>query len=227
MKKIFILFLLVSFINVYADKCTYDQKVEFTKLANEIKVDYDEKSKDITVNDEIYNYTAKDYWIELSIYNIAKDFILEISNDYNNEVIKVYDNSIKEGVYSFKDYDYYKIINYKIDIYNVNTCDMYKVKSINFRKPMFNPNYYYDACKSNDDLSICKKYITNSKLVYEAGIGLNEAIKGFRNNEIQDFDGDSTTKSFNNIYIIVGGVILLIGLSGGVYYIIYRKRSAI
>ena len=92
---------------------------------------------------------------------------------------------------------------------------------------MLNTNYYYDVCKSNDDLSICKKYITNSKLVYEAGIGLNEAIKGFRNNEIQDFDGDSTTKSNNNIYIIVGGVILFIGICGGIYYIIYRKRSAI
>lgn len=227
MKKIFLLFIFVSFINVYADKCTYDQKVELTKLANEIKVDYDEKSKDVHVIDEQYDFITKDYWLEISIYNIPKDFILEISNDYNDDIIKVHDNSIKDGLYTFKDYDYYKIINYKVDIYNVSTCDTYKVKSISFRKPMLNPNYYYDVCKSNDDLSICKKYITNSKLVYEAGIGLNDAIKGFRNNEIQDFDGDSTTKSNNNIYIIVGGVILFIGICGGIYYIIYRKRSAI
>ena len=33
--------------------------------------------------------------------------------DYNDDIIKVHDNSIKDGLYTFKDYDYYKIINYK------------------------------------------------------------------------------------------------------------------
>ena len=70
MKKIFLLFIFVSFFNVYADKCTYDQKVELTKLANEIKVDYDEKSKDVHVIDEQYDFITKDYWLEISIYNI-------------------------------------------------------------------------------------------------------------------------------------------------------------
>lgn len=224
MKKIFIMFLFICFINVHADKCTYDQKVELTKLANEIKVDYDEKSKDVHVIDEQYDFIAKDYWLEISIYNIPKDFILEISNDYNDDIIKLYDNSIKDGLYTFKDYDYYKIINYKVDIYNVSTCDKYLVKTITYKKPMYNPNYAYDICKKNEDIPFCNKYVLSNKKIFNMGIGLNEAVNNYKQTneeKVEKVEKDVWIKK--NYKYIIGGVMTVLFIVGVVLYINKRR----
>lgn len=227
MKKIFLLFILVSFINVYADKCTYDQKVELTKLANEIKIDYDEKSKDVHISDEFYEYDTKDVWLELSIYNIPKDFVLEISNDYNKDVISVYGNDIKEGTYTFKDYDYYKIINYSVKVINTSTCDRYTVKTIKYKKPMYNLNYTYDVCKDNEDVPFCNKYITSEKKIYKMGIGLQEAINSYKQTAEEKVENENKKNWFSNNYIyIIGGIVVVGVIAIGVVYI-NKKRSEI
>ena len=227
MKRIFVVLLSFCFVNVYADKCTYDQKYELTKLANEIKIDYDEKSKDVHIKDEYYDYKTKDYWLEISIYNIPSDFILEITNDYNKEVINVYKSDIKDGVYRFKDYDYYKIINYSVNVINTSTCDRYTVKTIKYKKPMYNPNWSYDICKENENVPFCNKYILSSKKVYSMGIGLEEAIDNFKktgDEKVEDNkEGNWFKKNYKYLFIGVFGAVAV----GGIIFYINKKRGEI
>lgn len=227
MRKIFIMFLVFGFIDVYADKCTYDQKYELTRFANEIKIDYDENSKDVHIKDEYYDYKTKEYWLELSIYNIPKDFILEITNDYNKEVVNVYTGDINDGVYTFKDYDYSKIINYTVKVINTGTCDRYTVKTIKYKKPMFNPNYTYAICKENENVPFCNKYITSEKKIYNAGIGLEEAINNFKltnEEKVENIDKKNWFEK-NYKYIIIG--VLGLSVVGGLVFYINKKRSEI
>lgn len=225
MKKLFVLFLFMSFINVYADKCTYDQKVHLKKEVSNIKIDFEEKEKKIQIDNEEYKFETIDNYLELAIYNIPQNFILEITNDINDDKISVFDADVNDGKYIFNDYNYNRIINYKVEIYNTSVCDMHIVKTINYKKPMFNPNYAYDICKENNDIPFCNKLIYTEKKIYKMGVGLNEAINNYRltNNEKIE-DNNEQNWFIDNIGKIITASLFLFLLTFISIFII-RKRG--
>lgn len=228
LKRIIILLVSLLFVtNVHADKCTYDQKVELAKLANNIKVDYEEINETEHVIDGYNEYDIVIPSLYINIYNISKEFMLEISNDYNSEQINILSSNFNEGKYSFQDFDINKIINYEIKVYNnSDICDNYVVKTIKYKKPMINPNYTYDICKENQEISFCSKYITNEKKVYSMGIGLQQAVLNAKKyqNTIIDNTPEKENWFIKNWKYILGGTAGIITLSVALY-LINKKRS--
>lgn len=224
------MFSLFTYLGVYADTCDSETKSSLLKEANAIKIDYEEKSEVVHVNENGEEFDAEKSWLEVSLYNVTNNFSLQISNDYNSDKLTVINSMIKDGKYTFKDYNYNRIIKYKIEVYNNNDCDMYLVKTINYTKPMLNPNYYYQVCEENPGVNICKKFITNSKLIYNMGIGLDEAIKENKGNKSDvDDNGNETKKNFWQkyyVYIISCGCVLVIA-GVGTWIYINKKRSEI
>lgn len=225
MKMLLILLSLIS-INVYADKCDSKTKSDLLKSANEIKVDYDEYEKTEEVEEDGEKFTSVDRYLNISIYNLSNEFTLQISNNLNDEMMFVDSSEFKDGKYTFKNETNYKIIKYKIEVYSNVSCDKYLVKTINYTKPMFNPNYYYEVCQSNTDVPYCSKYITNEKYIKKYGIGLEEVVDNYRNG-LSFSDDEEEEKSFWEkyyLYIIIGGIVG-VGIIAGVVVFINKKRS--
>lgn len=225
MKMLLILLSLLS-VNVYADKCDSKTKSDLLKSANEIKVDYDEYEMTEEVEEDGEKFTSVDRYLNISIYNLSNEFTLQISNDLNDEMMFVDSSEFKDGKYTFKNDTNYKIIKYKIEVYSNTSCDKYLIKTINYTKPMFNPNYFYEVCQSNTDVPYCSKYITNEKYIKKYGVGLNEVVDNYRNGLSFD-DEEEKEKSFWEkyyLYIIIGSI-LGIGTITGIIVFINKKRS--
>ena len=223
---IIIISLFTSF-NVYADKCDSKTKSDLLKEANQIKVDYEEKTESVHVKDEMYDYTTDVTTLLVSIYNLTDNFSLEISNDVNDNISFANKKDYSSGKYTFDDIDYYKIINYKIKVYSNTSCDRYLIKNITYTKPMYNSNYNYKICEENSSVPYCQKYITNKKYVFDAGKGLDKAIDDYKNNNNQmpeEIDKESFFEKYK-VYIITGGGVIVIATC--VIIFIRKKRSEI
>lgn len=224
---IIIISLFTSF-NVYADKCDSKTKSDLLKEANQIKVDYEEKTESVHVKDEMYDYTTDVTTLLVSIYNLTDNFSLEISNDVNDNISFANKKDYSSGKYTFDDIDYYKIINYKIKVYSNTSCDRYLIKTINYKKPMFNQNTYYSVCDGNENVIYCQKYITNPKIVKSMGVGLKEDIDNYNKGNISS-DIEEPQESFFKkyyIYILIGGGVLII-IGTATWLFIKKKRSEI
>lgn len=227
MKYILIIILSLFSINVSADKCDSKTKSDLLKEANQIKVDYDEVEKTEEVDDGYNKYTAVDRFLNISLYNLSNNFSLEISNDYNDNVLYVENNDIKDGKYTFKDDNTYHVVKYKISVYSNTSCDKYLIKNISYTKPMYNSNFNYKICEENSGVPYCQKYITNKKYVFDAAKGLDKAIEEYKNNNNQ-MPNEEGKESFIKkylIYIIIGSVVVVGGI--GATIIIKKKRSEI
>lgn len=224
---IIIISLFTSF-NVYADKCDSKTKSDLLKEANQIKVDYEEKTESVHVKDEMYDYTTDVTTLLVSIYNLTDNFSLEISNDVNDNISFANKKDYSSGKYTFDDIDYYKIINYKIKVYSNASCDRYLIKTINYKKPMFNSNSVYQICKDNSNVSYCQKYITNPKIVKSMGIGLKEEIDNYNKGNVTPDIEEPQESFFKKYYIYIligGGVLIIIGTTTWLF--IKKKRSEI
>lgn len=224
MKYILIIILSLFSINVSADKCDSKTKSDLLKEANQIKVDYDEVEKTEEVDDGYNKYTAVDRTLDISLYNLTNNYSLEISNDYNDNVLYVENNDIKDGKYTFNDTNTYHVVKYKISVYSNTSCDRYLIKNITYTKPMYNSNFNYKICEENSGVPYCQKYITNKKYIFVSGIGLDEAIENYKGNNNQipdDFTENNFFKKYL-VYIIIGGVVIV---SGTCIAIVNKKRS--
>lgn len=225
MKYILIIILSLFSLNVSADKCDSKTKSDLLKEANQIKVDYDEIEKTEEVDDGYNKYTAVDRSLDISLYNLTNNFSLEISNDYDDKVIYVESNDIKDGKYTFNDKNMYHVVKYKISVYSNTSCDRYLIKNISYTKPMYNSNYNYKICEENSSVPYCQKYITNKKYIFSSGIGLDKVIEDYKNNNNQipdEIEKESFFKKYL-VYIIVGGVVVASGICIAIF--IKKKRS--
>ena len=226
----YIVLLVVSLftsLSVYADTCDSKTKSNLLKEANQIKIDYEEKTENIHVKDDMYDYYTDATTLLISIYNLSNNFTLNISNDLDDSLIIANQSDISNGKYTFDDIDYYKIIKYKINVYSNTDCDRYLVKTITYTKPMFNLNSVYTVCDGNENIAYCQKYITNPKLVFSMGVGLKDAIDSYKKGDTVLPGEDEKENFFKKyyIYIIVGGVVCVLGV-GTIWYI-NKKRSEI
>lgn len=225
MNKLLIILLSLISINVYADKCDSKTKSELLKAANEIKVDYDEYEKTEIVESDGLKYTSVDRYLNISLYNLSDEIILQISNDYNDEMMFADKSEFKEGKFTFKDNNMFNVVKYKIEIYSNISCDKYLIKTINYTKPMYNSNYNYEICQKNKDVPYCNKYITNNKYIKNFGFGLDKIVEDYRNGLSFDNEEEPEKNFFEKYYLyIIGGCIVLIG-GIGIFIYINKKRS--
>jgi hypothetical protein len=233
-KIIFILlaFLMCLFtVNVYADDaCNYKVKANLNREAALVKTNYEviERKEQIVPgpNDEFEEYTAIYYSFKITVYNITDDLYINISSSNNDINKKVYYKDTTEGKYSFTTDNQEDIIKYTINIYpNVASCGSTKLKSYVFTKPKYNMYSKYGFCKEHPDLSYCQKFLTKD-------IELNDGIISNYADEYatEEQNTNQNNNSFwnfikNNYLYILGGIIIIGGITTGTIVIIKKRRK--
>lgn len=148
--KLILLVILVIFgINkVRAAECSYKDQALLNKEASNVKITYQ------LIEDEEEEY------LQILITNLNEHLTLEISNDYNDEIMNFSISDAKEGVISFKNIALYKMVTYKINIYGAyNSCSSNLIMTKNISIPYFNIFYDGSVCKNIPDYTYCQKLV--------------------------------------------------------------------
>ena len=148
--KLILLVILVIFgINkVRAAECSYKDQALLNKEASNVKITYQ------LIEDEEEEY------LQILITNLNEHLTLEISNDYNDEIMNFSISDAKEGVISFKNIALYKMVTYKINIYGAyNSCSRNLIMTKNISIPYFNIFYDGSVCKNIPDYTYCQKLV--------------------------------------------------------------------
>ena len=242
MKKLIVLLISVVFgiVNVNARTCTKSEIDKVTKDAENIKINYEiieTKTKVKSTVDQEYAPAGTEYevvndTIRVTIYNITKDMFLQQTNDLNNEKKAINYSDTTNGNYSFDVENKANLINYTFIVYTNMDCDMQRIKTINFVKPMKNPLYEMQACREYQNVPICAKYVTSEPNIEDGA--LVEYLQKYQKGGHQSPDiitskkAGRTEESFYEAYkpyILTGIGLVVIGAAA--YIVISRKRSEI
>ena len=217
MRKVFAIILLVvtfSALDVSALSCSSTENLEIKKAANNVQISYDvednSKVVPLKVGNNKTSYTIPSYIYKINIYNIRDDIYVVLSNDVNSVQINVSYEDTKNGVYTYEQYDYTRVYNYKLNIYsNRIMCKGDLAGTKKLTTPMYNPYSEYEYCKTSDE-DFCKKF-----LIKELDIGSDELFI----ENIKEINGIKEKKSLleqikdnKTLIIIIAGVTILLGL---------------
>ena len=177
-RKLFLVLFVVffsSFIDVNAaSKCDYNKQAELNNLAANIKISYEEAEAKVSeenllpndsgeVGDATYEY------FKITIYNMAEDFYLKITNDYNSEVKYLNYQNTESGVATFDWNNLDKITNFKIEVYSSNAtgCPNEEYRIIYLTTPRLNDYSGLSKCYGNEDFYLCQKYTLEEEISLE------------------------------------------------------------
>ena len=223
-KKIFVFFVAFLMFNVLVVKaiedevdvidtekielgeCTTEEMVRLKELAKNVEINYhyheEERDADSEEDEEI-DYTSGYFTIE--ILNAHEDLFFELkSSDTEYDELDV-TNPEYATEYHFNEGE---SISLKITAYSETGCITKLLRTINVKIPYYNPYYYRhkEECKKYPDFKYCKEYIDkdiSDKEDSEIGKELREYLK-------ESPSGNSILTKGNQIYYIVGGVVLLV-----------------
>ena len=229
MKRLIIIcMLLVTFAAVDANalSCSSTENLELKKISNQIEISYDLEDLSSKVPLQVGNnkttYLIPKFVYKINIYNIRDDVYVVLSNDVNNVQIRVDAMNTDKGVYTYEQYDYTKIYNYKLSIYsNRIMCKGDLVGTKKLTTPKYNPYSEYEYCKTSDE-DFCKKFITK-----DLTINSDDAFLA----KIKEINGVEEDKSLLEeikdnkvlIIIIVVGTILLSLVYVGIQEMLRRR----
>lgn len=163
--KLILLVILVIFgINkVRAAECSYKDQALLNKEASNVKITYQ------LIEDEEEEY------LQILITNLNEHLTLEISNDYNDEIMNFSISDAKEGVISFKNIALYKMVTYKINIYGAyNSCSRNLIMTKNISIPYFNIFYDGSVCKNIPDYTYCQKLVKTNMSAEDMAKKIND-----------------------------------------------------
>ena len=143
-----------------SQKCSYTQKYELRKEAENIKAVYDIKKDD----------NGADY-IEITLYNLKENLFISYTVKYQKTKKENYDdkpvtlnhyNFNENGEYVIKDYDNNDIKTYKFSVNDMNGVCGTGLKVITIVKPKYNVYSDLDECRyfDSENYMYCKKWIT-------------------------------------------------------------------
>lgn len=163
--KLILLVILVIFgINkVRAAECSYKDQALLNKEASNVKITYQ------LIEDEEEEY------LQILITNLNEHLTLEISNDYNDEIMNFSISDAKEGVISFKNIALYKMVTYKINIYGAyNSCSRNLIMTKNISIPYFNIFYDGSVCKNIPNYKYCQKLVKTNMSAEDMAKKIND-----------------------------------------------------
>lgn len=214
MKKIFnMLFVVfvVSFfmINYVNADCSYQEKKDMLNNSKLIETFFD---VDLFFNKFTFN-----------LYNLSDDLYVEIENDYDKNVISLFD--VENNIYKFETFDIENIIKYKVKIYSKNdNCFSELINTKTVIKPIINRFSKEEVCNGIEEYYYCKSVLTkkismNDLEVYKK---INEYKKSL---EVKEEENKFNFVEFlkqNWIYFGIGFLVLIIIIS---LVIINKKRG--
>ena len=241
MKKVMVLLISLVFglVSVSARTCTSSEIDKVTKDAEKIKISYEIiETKKTVKTTEAQEFLPAGTELEttvdtlrVTIYNMTKDMFLQETNDFNDEKRIINYSDTTNGNYSFDVENKADLINYTYVVFTKMDCDLTRIKTIKFVKPM--KNYLYDtqACRDHQNVPICAKYVTEEPSVTDGG--LVEYLEKYQSGKgtpetITSKQAGRTRESFFDAYkpYILGGLgVVVIGVAA--YIVISKKRSEI
>lgn len=169
---------------------------------------------------ELEYVRAKAVYINLT--NIVEDIYIKVtSDDPSMETSKYGITDMKNGVLSFKVPDIDIIRNYEITIYSNNpSCIGEELRKITITTPRYNEYSGIGMCE-NSDKYYCQEFITSEINKTEDEIA-EELTKEYLEEVVNE-----TKENKMFIYLLIGGVVLVLAGVATTAIIIKKRRSSV
>lgn len=204
MKKLntLILIYILSFmfiINAKAE-CSYKERVE---LLNE--------TKNVTayIEPDVENKRFIFY-----LYNLNNNLYAEITNSLNDLKTTVRSTDLKDGYYSFYDYNTDDVVTYVVTFYsNKSNCSGDKLTTTRVKKPIINKYANYTMCKGIEEFYLCSTLLSNKITLTPQEIYLK--IESYKEelanrNKKEKFNILNFFKSYWYYFAIAFGILIII-----------------
>lgn len=230
MKKIGVVFLILGcFIsNVKAASlCNYEEQVELSKSATNIKMTYEE-AEGIRKEGTYYppegvdldTYVAKYDYFKLKFVNINENVYVKLENSTNDEIKYIKYEDTDEGIFVIDWEDLTKVTSFSYTIYSSDEtrCPNEELKKGVMTVPMYNRYHGNERCTNYPEHDFCQKYVPfdlSGELFYETMESYvlkennkkDDNVKDTNKNNITDFiKKNKYTLGIGLSSLIVGGV---------------------
>lgn len=208
--------------NTFAD-CSYTDKANMNKLAANVKIDYEIKTK--TIDSTSPDFNGEDpsivltvNYLDLVFTNISKELYVTGTEKNSGEEITVLSSDLQDGkkVISYEDTSFIRKYTFKVIASDESSCSGETLKTIYVTMPMRNP--YSEYCGDEEtDFYLCKPFITTTVESYNT---FYKQYEDYNNKQgIKTTEEVEKEKWYNKIintlddykYFILGGVILVSG----------------
>lgn len=198
--------------NTDKSKCSKDNIDALINEANKVSAEYNAKLVLVDIPESDYknfekevlekmNYKWYERKIVISINNLSKNMIVEISNDYNDKKILITSADIKDGTYTFYGETLNEIVNYYVSIKASNDeCMGEEIRKVSFRTLIFNVWSDHLACTTYPKYTNCKRLVEKEISYDTFDIGLEKYKK--TNKEEAKQGEENALKAFYNVYEI-------------------------
>lgn len=234
MKKILLAcFLLFLSFNVNAEVCSYTEKANYSKLASNVKVTYEEYEEDVdpdsyTPGDSSGDVIPKALYFKIKILNVTDDLYVKLENSVNKETKYITYKDTDEGTYTLDwiDLDNVATLTYTIYASEKTICSGEKLKTGTLTLPRYNQYHDMLVCEDIKDFYLCEKYVA---IPDENGY-FSKKIEEYKKTLGKDDNGDTKPdkekekKNYKKVAII--GISILVVAGGATIYLVENKRRS-
>lgn len=226
-----------SFISISkAVNCSYQEQAKLNNEVANIKTNYEikerilDKSEYSPPDGADEDYVAKTDYIVVNILNITKNTYVEVSNDYNSDVLKYNYNDTKNGNVSFDWYNINEVVKFTIKVYasSATGCEGSSLKTLYLTLPRYNDYSNYTICNSIPDYYLCQRYVTYDEISYDSFYTRvnKEVSKIEKQEEIKNKKWYEKTWDFikDNKWYFIGGGAVLVGAAATITVVEVKKR---
>ena len=233
--------------NVNAATCGYEEKAKLNNEIANVKSNYEVKER-VLNKDEYFisdallgteyedSYEAKTDYIQVNILNLTENMYVEITNDYNDDIVVYHYSDTQNGNISFDWNDVGTLITYTIKVYASSStgCEGSVLKTLYQALPRYNDYSTYDICKNIPDYYLCQRYVTYEDVGFDNFIEQNsKQVEKKLEKEEKTTENEKWYKKVQNfvkehkVPFIIGGVVLVVAAGGTTFVIIKKRRRSV
>ena len=208
-KTILFVVLLFFVINVSAEtECDTKEFSRLKELAKKVEFDYD--------------YQVVDGVADFSIHavNLNEDLKVLIINNYYSGDYRQFSGDSEATLSGFTSGERVVVT---IKGFVPNACSGVTVYTKTIKLPYYNIYYKDFECKGNEDFKYCKKLLTNNITEKEYYTQLEKYLQN--KYEQKSSDDPSPISSNKDLFLIIGGAILIIGIISFLINLIVKRRK--
>lgn len=219
-----------------AVSCSYKEQAQLNSEVANIKSNYEikerilDKSEYSPPDGADEGYVAKSDYIKANILNLTENTYIEVTNDYNGDVLKYSYSDTKDGNISFDWFNISEVVKFTIKVYasSETGCEGSLLKTIYLTLPRYNDYSAYDICNSIPNYYLCERYVTYDEVSYDKFYtSVSKEVTKVEEEKIEEnkkwYEKTWDFVKENKWYFLAGGVVL-VGVAGGAAIVIIRKR---
>ena len=148
-KFLFFIFIMFIFLNKINADCTFEERQELLKEANNIEAYFD---ADVNHNIFLFN-----------LYNLNENLYVDITNSLNDKTITINYNNLVNDIYTYEEFEINKSAIYTVNIYsNKSECYGKKITSKRVRKGIINKFAKQSVCEGIEEYYYCNSVLDNN-----------------------------------------------------------------